>query len=55
MIKEKCYEIESNMNLQFSPSKNIDFTIIEELKRKRGLQKERMSGWQLEQKREEII
>ena len=38
-----------------SPSKNIDLNIIEELKRKRNLQNERMSGIELEMKREEII
>jgi hypothetical protein len=36
LIKEKCYEIEENMSLNFSPSKNIDLNIIEELKKKRA-------------------
>ena len=43
------------MNMQISPRKNIDLNIIEELKRKRCLQKERMTGYELELKREEII
>mgnify|MGYP001570576739 CR=1 FL=1 len=37
MIKATGFLIEANMNLYVSPSKNIDFSIIDELKRKRIL------------------
>jgi hypothetical protein len=35
LIIEKSFMIEANMNLHISPSKKIDISIIEELKRKR--------------------
>lgn len=45
MIVERSYEIEKNMNMNISPRKNIDLSIIEELKKKRALQTGRMTGY----------
>lgn len=55
MIEEKESEILSNMRMTVSPNRKIDMSIIEELKRKRTEQNLRLTGGELEQKREEII
>lgn len=53
MIIEKSYQIEANMDMGNTINRNIDLSVIEDLKRRRGEQ--RLTGQELDMQRERII